>query len=125
MPWTGRTKKKLTASQRDEAERAAWRPAHAGLKPTDLVFVDESGSHLALAPRYGGALKGQRAWAKAPTNRGKNAPGLAAMTHEGLLRTRTVEGAADPEAFRLYLDECLGPALRPGQTVLRDNLLSP
>ena len=90
-----------------------------------MVFVDESGSHLALAPRYGWAPKGQRAWGKAPTNRGKNAPGLAALSPEGLLTTMTIEGAADPEAFRLYLDECLGPALRPGQTVLRDNLLSP
>jgi transposase len=87
-----------------------------------LVFVDESGCNLALAPRYGRAPKGQRAWGKAPTNRGQNTTVLAAMSPEGLLRTMTVEGAADTEAFLLYLDELLGPALRPGQTVLMDNL---
>jgi transposase len=124
-PWTGRIKKKLTASERDEAERAAWRQEHGALKPTDLVFVDESGSNLALAPRYGWAPKGQRAWGQAPTNRGKNTTVVAAMSSEGLLKSMTVEGAADPEAFLIYLEKFLCPALPPGKTVLRDNLLSP
>ena len=113
LDWTH--KKKLTASERDEAERAAWRQAHAGLKPADLVFVDESGSNLALAPRYGWAPKGQRAWGKAPTNRGKNTTVLAALTPEGLLTSMTVEGAADTETFLIYLDGVAlpGPTARP------------
>jgi transposase len=115
-------KKKLTASERDEEERAAWRQAHADLKPTDLVFVDESGSNLALAQRYGWALRGQRAWGQAPLNRGKNTPLFAAMTHEGLLASMTVEGAANTEAFLTYLDQVLCPALRPGRVVVLDNL---
>jgi transposase len=122
VPWTGRTKKKLTASERDEAERADWRQTHADLKPSDLVFVDESGSNLALALRYGWAPRGQRALGQAPTNRGQNTTILSAMTHEGLLVSMTVEGAANTEAFLTYLDELLCPALRPGQTVLMDNL---
>src|SRR5205814_1782324 len=64
----------------------------------------------------------QRAWGKAPTNRGQNTTVLAAMTREGLLTTMTVEGPANTEAFLTYLDELLCPALRPGQTVLMDNL---
>jgi transposase len=115
-------KKKLTAAERDEEERAGWRQAHARLKPTDLVFVDESGSNLALTLRYGWALRGQRAWGKAPTNRGKNTTLFAAMTPEGLLASMTVEGAANTEAFLTYLDAALCPALRPGQVVLLDNL---
>jgi transposase len=87
-----------------------------------LVFVDESGSNLALTLRYGWAPRGQRAWGQAPTNRGKNTTLLAALTPEGLLASMTVEGAANTEAFLTYLDELLCPALRPGQTVLMDNL---
>ena len=123
LGWTH--KKKLTASERDEEERARWRQDHGTLKPSELVFVDESGSNLALAPRYGWAPKGQRAWGQAPTHRGKNTPGLAAMSSEGLLTTMTGEGAADTEAFLLYLDKFLCPALPPGKAVLMDNLLSP
>ena len=85
------------------------------MKPTDLVFVDESGSNLALAPRYGWAPKGQPAWGQAPTNRGKNTTLLAAMSAEGLLTTMTVEGAADTEAFLLYLDKFLCPGLTARQ----------
>lgn len=87
-----------------------------------MVFVDESGSNLALALRYGWALRGQRAWGKAPTNRGKNTTLFAAMTHEGLLASMTIEGAANTEALLTYLDQVLCPALRPGKTVLMDNL---
>ena len=90
-----------------------------------MVFVDESGSNLALAPRYGWAPKGQPAWGKAPTNRGKNTTVVAALTPEGLLKSMTVEGPADTEAFLIYLEKFLCPALRPGKTVLMDNLLSP
>jgi transposase len=115
-------KKRLTASERDEAERAGWRQTHGALNPADLVFVDESGSNLALALRYGWAPRGQRAWGQAPTNRGKNTTLFAALTPEGLLASMTVEGAANTEAFLTYLDELLCPALRPGQTVLMDNL---
>ena len=39
------------------------------------------------------------------------------MSPEGLLRTMTVEGAADTEAFLLYLDEL---AARPGLTARPD-----
>jgi transposase len=44
------------------------------------------------------------------------------MTQEGLLVSMTVEGPANTEAFLTYLDNLLCPALRPGQTVLMDNL---
>ena len=75
-----------------------------------------------MAPRYGWALRGERAWGQAPTNRGKNTTLFAALTPKGLLASMTVEGAANTEAFLTYLDELLCPALRPGQTVLMDNL---
>jgi hypothetical protein len=74
--------------------------------------VDESGSNLALALRYGWAPRGQRALGQAPTNRGQNTTILsAAMTHEGLLVSMTVEGAANTEAFLTYLDRVALPGL--------------
>lgn len=115
-------KKQLAASERDEGERTAWREEHATLKPSQLVFVDESGSNTALALRYGWAPKGERAPGQAPCNRGANTTILAATTRRGLLATMTVEGAANTDVFLTYLDRVLCPALRRGQTVLLDNL---
>jgi hypothetical protein len=80
----------LSASERDEEERAAWRTqAQAEFNPEALVFVDESGCNLALTALYGWAPRGQRVVAQAPRNRGPNTTVLAALTSEvsSILRT--------------------------------------
>ena len=115
-------KKHLLSAERDEAERAAWREAHAGLDPAQIVSVDESGSNPAMCLRYGRAPRGQRAEAKVPRNRGANTTILTALTAQGLLEPMTVEGGTTIEVFLSFLDHWLCPALRPGQVVLLDNL---
>ena len=86
------------------------------------MFVDESGANRALCPRYGYAPKGQRSCGQAPRNRGRNTSILAAMSSAGLVATMTVEGSTNTDVFLTYLDQVLCPALRPGQTVILDNL---
>ena len=84
--------------------------------------MDERGCNWALTPLYAWAPRGQRASAQAPRNRGKNTTPLAALTCEGRLASRSLEGATNSEVFLTYLDRVLCPALRPGQTVVMDNL---
>jgi transposase len=122
--WGGRTKKiSLQASERDEAERAAWRTrAAAEFKAETLVFVDESGCNLALTPLYAWAPRGERAVAQAPRNRGPNTTVIAALTPEGLQAPMLIEGSTNTEVFLTYLDEVLCPTLQPGRTVVMDNL---
>ena len=96
--------------------------AAAELRPSDLVFVDESGANRALCPLYGWAPRGQRACGQAPRNRGPNTSLLAAMNLDGLVATMTAEGSTNKEVFLTYLDAVLCPALRPGQVVILDNL---
>ena len=88
----------------------------------DLVFVDESGSNRAMCPRYGYAPKGKRCHGRAPRNRGRNTSILAAMSPAGRLAPMTVEGSTNKEGFLTHLENVLCPALRPGQTVVMDNL---
>lgn len=99
-----------------------WQQAWLGLRAEDLVFLDESGSNKALAPRYGYAPKGERSHGRVPRNRGKNTSILAAMSSQGLVGTMTVEGATNSAVLLTYLQEVLCPALRPGQIVVLDNL---
>ena len=116
-------KKTLSASEQDPVERAAWRwQATLLFDAASLVFVDESGANKALCPRYGYAPKGERCHGQAPRNRGRNTSLLAAMGPQGLLATRTVAGSTNKAVFLAYLEEVLCPALRPGQTVVLDNL---
>jgi transposase len=115
-------KKSLAASERDEAARAAWREAIATRDPQQFVFVDESGTHTALTRLYGWAPHDQRAVGAVPRHHGKNTTLVAALTPHGLQAPWTIEGAIDTLAFERYVQEVLGPTLRPGQVVILDNL---
>jgi transposase len=87
-----------------------------------LVVVDEMGSNPALTPPYARAPKGQRAYGTVPRNHGKNTTLVAALTPAGIGPALTLQGAVDTPAFVAYVREILGPALRPGQIVVLDNL---
>ncbi len=116
-------KKRLSASEQDPAQRAAWRQMAAReLRAEDLAFVDESGASRALCPLYGWAPRGQDARGQAPRNRGPNTSLLAALGPRGLLGTMSTEGSVDRAVFLSYLDQVLCPALRAGQVVILDNL---
>ncbi len=90
----------MGASERDEWLRAAWKVTVAGvLDPRCLVFVDECGTHVSLAPVYGYSPKGQRVRLKVPRNRGKNTTLLASMSTEGMGPCLAVEGRSTAEVF--------------------------
>jgi transposase len=71
---------------------------------------------------YGWAPHDQRAVGSVPRNHGKNTTLVAALTPQGLQAPWTIEGAMDTLAFERYVNEVLGPTLRPGQLVILDNL---
>ena len=90
--------------------------------PAALVFVDESGTTLAMTPRYGRAPRGQRVVGTAPRNQGNNTTLVAALTLDGITAAMTLEGAMDRPAFDAFVAQVLVPTLRPGQVVIWDNL---
>jgi transposase len=91
------------------------------MDPAALVFVDESGTNLAMTPRYGRAPRGERVVGTVPRNHGKNTTLVAALTLDGITAAMTVEGALDRSAFDAFVAQVLVPRLRPGQVVW-DNL---
>jgi len=117
-------KKTITASERDEERRAAWWEQVIALDPAKFVVVDESGSNIAMTPRYARAPRGQRTYGSVPRNHGKNITLFAALSLDGLGAVMTLDGAADTIAFEAYVRTFLAPTLVPGQIVLLDNLSS-
>jgi transposase len=115
-------KKSLRASERNEAARARWWEDTAAVRPEDLVFLDETGSHLSYTPTHAWAPRGQRAQATAPANRGENKTVVAALTLEGIGPMLRFDGAMTSERFEGYVRHVLVPTLRPGQVVVADNL---
>jgi transposase len=110
------------ATERNEEERAVWRAAVSQLEASQLLFVDECGSNIALAPIYARAPVGQRAKGRVPRNRGKNTTLIASLSLNGMGAAMIIEGAANATAFEISVEEFLAPSLSPGQIVVMDNL---
>ena len=87
------------ATERDEGARRAWREALSGVEPGRLVFVDESSTNIALAPRYARAPKGERARGKVPKNWAKNVTLISSMSEKGMGASMSIEGSSDTESF--------------------------
>jgi transposase len=87
-----------------------------------LVFVDETGSHIAMTPLYAYAPRGQRAIGKVPRNYGATMTLIAALSMQGMGEALMLDGAADAAAFEVYVEQLLAPSLKPGQIVILDNL---
>ncbi|HEX4203043.1 MAG TPA: IS630 family transposase [Ktedonobacteraceae bacterium] len=121
MGWT-RKKKTVGATERNEDQRAAWRERCKELDATQLVVLDECGSHIGLTPLYARAPRGIRASGKAPRNRGKNTTLIATLTFHGIGESMIIEGATTTAVFEQYVEAVLAPSLTAGQIVLLDNL---
>lgn len=121
LGWT-RKQKTFGASERNEAVRATWRQDVASIHPKELVFLDETGSHLGYTPTHAWAPRGQRAHATAPANRGENKTVVAALTLAGVGPLLRFDGAMTTDRFEGYVRFFLVPTLRPGQVVIADNL---
>ncbi len=87
-----------------------------------FVFLDESGSNIALTRLYARAPRGQRAKGSLPRNRGKNITLISSLTYQGLGESFILDGAANGELFEIYIEQILAPSLHAGQIVIMDNL---
>jgi transposase len=115
-------KKTLRASEQKSGARDAWRAGIAPVPPDDLVFLDETGSHLGYTPTHAWAPRGQRAHAAAPRNPGENKTVIAALTLDGIGALMRFDGGMTSDRFIGYVRHVLAPTLRPGQVVVADNL---
>src|SRR6266700_1024529 len=108
-------KKTLVAREQDASARAAWREQAHQLASQDLVFVDETGSHIAMTPLYAYAPRGHRAKGSVPRNYGANTTLMASMSLQGMGKALILDGAADAIAFELSIEQILAPACTAGK----------
>ena len=119
----GHEKKTLSAAERDEAARAAWREQAEALDPADCVWVDEFGSHLGLTRTSARTPRGERSRGCAPRDSGRARTTITALTPDGLGPGLVLGGGVSTRAFEVYVEAILAATLRPGQIVITDTLL--
>jgi transposase len=87
-----------------------------------LVFVDESGFRLGTPPRYGWAPRGKKSFGKHVCGRWETITLLGAVALDGFRGFMTINAPTDGNVFQAFVDQQLAPNLRPGDTVIMDNL---
>jgi transposase len=91
-----------------------------------LVFLDESGAKTNMTRLYGRSPVGERCVDHTPHGHWKTMTMLSAIRDKGVIEDATivVDGAMNGATFLAYVQQCLAPALRPGDVVVMDNLAS-
>lgn len=77
--------------------------------------------NLTYCRRYGRAQGGARVRQAVRLHTGANVAVVGALSVKGLESVMELEGALDATSFALYLEQVLGPTLRPGDVVVLDN----
>lgn len=102
--------------------REAWKANQANLNPDKLVFIDETGASTKMVRLRGRCRRGQRLLAKAPFGHWKTTTFTAGLRRNELVAPFILEGPMNGEAFRVYVEKILVPALTPDDIVVMDNL---
>ena len=104
------------------AAREDWFDRQPDLDPDRLVFLDETAATTKMVRRYGRSPCGQRCRIAVPHGHYKTTTITAALRATGLIARTVFDGATNGMRFRAYVTDILAPVLRPGDTVILDNL---
>jgi transposase len=120
-----RKKKVQHADERDRPDvkrkRRSFRGKMKRIKPSRLLFIDETGVTTAMTRVYALAPQGERAVGSAP-GEWESYTVVAALGADGVHAPLVLPGAIDAAAFDSYVEQVLAPELRPGDVVVWDNL---
>lgn len=105
-------------------KRADWIEKEKDLDISHLVFLDESGVNINLTRTYGRSIGEERVLDHTPLNTPLNTTVLSSIRTDGSNVTITYPGGTTGERFSTYLKENLIPSLKPGDTVVMDNMRS-
>lgn len=105
-------------------KREEFRSQLTQIRPSQLVFVDESGAQTNLTRRAGRAPKGERLVDAVPNGHYQVTTMIGAIRLRGLTAGLIFEGPTDTEAFATFVEQILVPQLRRGDVVVMDNLSS-
>ncbi len=105
-----------------QAKREAFIASQASLDTERLIFLDESGFRLGSPPHYGWAPVGEKSCGKATHGDWCTMTMIGAIAAGGWRSLVTIDSATDAEVFLAYVRQQLVPQLKPGDTVIMDNL---
>jgi transposase len=86
------------------------------------VFIDETWTSTKMARTRGRSRRGERLRAAIPHGHWKTTTFVAGLRSTGMVAPMVLDGPINGITFQAYVDQVLVPELRPGDTVIMDNL---
>jgi hypothetical protein len=102
--------------------RERWKAEQAGLDPTKLVLVDDTGTNTKMVKARGRCPTHQRLMGRKPFGHWKTTTFTAGLRFNGITAPFVLDGAMNRDAFIVYVDQVLDPTLSEGDIVIMDNL---
>lgn len=104
--------------------RAEWKRQQSEYAGGRLVFVDETWTKTNMIRLRGRSPVGERLVDNVPHGHWKTTTLIAALGIEGVRCSTVVDGAVNGDVFEAFVQQVLVPELKPGDTVVMDNLSS-
>jgi transposase len=89
-----------------------------------LVFIDETWVKTNMTPTYGRCQRGKRLIARVPFGHWNTSTFVAALRWDGITAPCVFDRPINGRSFKAYVERFLIPTLKPGDTVVVDNLSS-
>lgn len=102
--------------------RWEWFEGQLDLEPEHLVFIDETWASTKMARARGRGPRGERLRAAIPHAHWKTTTFVAGLRPTGMVAPMVLDGPINGRAFQAYAEQVLVPELKPGDTVIMDNL---
>ena len=103
-------------------KREEWEQCMPGLDIDKLVFFDEIGVNTKMVRLHGRCPQSQRLIDFAPAGHYSNSTLMSGMRLDGVVAPMLLDGPVNGETFAGYVEQCLAPALEPGDILIIDNL---
>jgi len=119
--WASLVKKTTLYLERNEEEREKWLAETREIKVSDIVYLDESGIDNTICGQYARAPPGKKVFADIKGGKKQRISLIAAYGQQRIVAPMRFEGYCNTEVFNAWLEQCLIPELKKGQTVILDN----
>jgi len=109
--------------QREDVVEARdnWQANQQEIDVPTTYWLDETGSNCGMTRLYGRAFSNDRIYDYVPDVRFERTSVIGALGINGVVAPIVYKGTLNGEFFRAYLEQCLAPALKEGDTVIMDS----